>query len=284
MHTFPNIKIQNQMIHTHILSDYYYAIPYGPKYYVWFTYIDNDYVCLFMEVNNRKIINSRKEIVCFDEQLYGTILYGTMVSNKFLVTENIYYYKHENISYKNNLEKLTILAKVFNQIRQISYTTEHKILCMPVLSDTYNDLISKTIPYKVYGIGLSKFNNKHSFIMKYNKTNYCNFMVKADIQSDIYYLFGSDDNKLVYYENALVQSYKTSVYLNTLFRNIKENSNLDALQESDDEFEIIAEDKYVDTNKKVVMKCVYNTKFKKWIPVETIDEPVSAIPSKIKSM
>ena len=81
-----------------------------------------------------------------------------------------------------------------------------------------------------------------------------------------------------------MQSYKTSVYLNTLFRNIKENSNLDALQESDDEFEIIAEDKYVDTNKKVVMKCVYNTKFKKWIPVETIDEPVSAIPSKIKSM
>ena len=49
----------------------------------------------------------------FDDQLYGTILYGTMVSNKFFVTENIYYYKHDNISYKNNLDKLTILAKVF---------------------------------------------------------------------------------------------------------------------------------------------------------------------------
>ena len=122
--------------------------------------------------------------------------------------------------------------------------------------------------------------SKNSFIMKYNKTNYCNFMVKADILSDIYYLFCSKDNKLVYYDNALVQSYKTSVYLNSIFRNIKENSNLDALQESDDEFEIIEENKYVDISKQVVMKCIYNTKFNKWIPIEKVDEPISSLPKK----
>ena len=65
MNSFPNIKLQYQTTNNHILSDYYYAIPYGPKYYVWFTYEENDYVCLFLEVNNRKIINTRKEIVCF---------------------------------------------------------------------------------------------------------------------------------------------------------------------------------------------------------------------------
>lgn len=271
MQSFPNIKVQYQMTNTHILSDYYYAIPFGPKYYAWFTYEEDKYVCLFLEVNNRKIINSRKEIVCFDERLYGTILYGTMVSNKFFVTENIYYYKHDNISYINNREKLTFLVKVFNQIKQISYNKIHKIICMPMLSDNYNDLIAKNIPYKVYGIGLSKFNNKHSFIMKYDKTNYCHFMVKADIQSDIYYLFKMEDNNLIYHDNALVQSYKTSVYLNSLFRNIRENSNLDALQESDDEFEITDEDKYVDTSKQIMMKCIYNTKFKKWVPIEKVD-------------
>ena len=143
MKSFPNIRLQYQRTNNHILSDYYYAIPYGPKYYVWFTYEDDDYVCLFLEVNNRKIINTRKEIVCFDDQLYGTILYGTMVSNKFFVTENIYYYKHDNISYKNNLDKLTILATVFSQIKQISYYKTHKIICMPILSDTYSDLIAK---------------------------------------------------------------------------------------------------------------------------------------------
>jgi len=270
MKSFPPIKVQYHMTNTHILSDYYYAIPHGPKYYVWFTYEKGDYVCLFLEVNNRKITNTRKEIVCFDEQLYGTILHGTMVSNKFFVTENIYYYKHDNISYKSNREKLDILLKVFRQIKQLSYNKGHKIICMPMLSDNYNDLIAKKIPYKVYGIGLSKFNNKHSVIMKYNKTSYCQFIVKADIQSDIYYLFRMEDNNLTYHDTALVQSYKTSVYLNSLFRNIRENRNLDTLQESDDEFEIIDEDKYVDTSKQVVMKCTYNTKFKKWMPIEKI--------------
>jgi hypothetical protein len=273
MKSFPTIKVQYQTTNTHILSDYYYAIPYGPKYYAWFTYEEDDYVCLFLEVNNRKIISTRKEIVCFDERLYGTILYGTMVSNKFFVTENIYYYKHDNISYINNLEKLTLLVKVFKQIKQISYNKGHKIICMPVLSDNYNDLIAKKIPYKVYGIGLCKFNNKQRFIMKYNKANYSQFMVKADIQSDIYDLFRVEEDTLIYHDNALVQSYKTSVYLNSLFRNIRENSNLDALQESDDEFEITDEDKYVDTNKQVMMKCIYNTKFKKWVPIEKVDLP-----------
>ena len=154
MKSFPPIKVQYHMTNTHILSDYYYAIPHGPKYYVWFTYEKGDYVCLFLEVNNRKITNTRKEIVCFDEQLYGTILHGTMVSNKFFVTENIYYYKHDNISYKSNREKLDILLKVFRQIKQLSYNKGHKIICMPMLSDNYNDLIAKKIPYKVYGIGL----------------------------------------------------------------------------------------------------------------------------------
>jgi hypothetical protein len=276
MKSFPNIKVIYQQTNNHILSDYYYAIPYGPKYYVWFTYEDDDYVCLFLEVHNSKIINTRKEIVCFDDQLYGTILYGTMVSNKFFVTENIYYYKHDNISYKNNREKLSLLAKVFSQIKQVSYNKIHKIICMPVLSDNYNDLISRNIPYKVYGIGLSKFNNNHSYIMKYNKTNYCTFMVQADIQSDIYYLFSLEDNILTYYDHALVQTYKNSIYLNSLFRNIRENSYLDAVQESDDEFEITNHDKYVDTSKQVVMKCIYNSKFKKWSPIEMVDGPISS--------
>jgi hypothetical protein len=48
---------------------------------------------------------------------------------------------------------------------------------------------------------------------------------------------------------------------------VKEDMNIDALEESDDE------DNYnmvTDTTKKVVMECVYNTKFKKWTPVKLI--------------
>ena len=56
--------------------------------------------------------------------------------------------------------------------------------------------------------------------------------------------------------------------MNSLFRNIKENINLDALEESDDEdeFENISLDKYVDLDKKYVMKLATN--FKSWKPIE----------------
>ena len=62
--------------------------------------------------------------------------------------------------------------------------------------------------------------------------------------------------------------------MNDLFRNIKENSNLDLLEESDDEdeFENISETKYVDMNKSVVMNCEFNTKFKRWEPTTITDK------------
>jgi hypothetical protein len=64
--------------------------------------------------------------------------------------------------------------------------------------------------------------------------------------------------------------YKKSILMNTLFRNIKENYNLDLLEESDeeDDFENINIDKYVDVKKEIYMKCKYNMKFKKWEPIE----------------
>jgi hypothetical protein len=57
--------------------------------------------------------------------------------------------------------------------------------------------------------------------------------------------------------------------MNKLFRNIKENNNLDALEESDDEeeFQDSREDKYVYLDRSFKMNCEYNHKFKRWIPV-----------------
>ena len=108
------------------------------------------------------------------------------------------------------------------------------------------------------------------------------FMVKADIQNDIYHLSNPDgtdsaNNANTNVENELIASipdYKTSVMMNSLFRNIKENKSLDALEESDDEdeFENVNIDKFVDLSKKIKMKCIYNYKFKKWTPVARMNE------------
>jgi len=69
---------------------------------------------------------------------------------------------------------------------------------------------------------------------------------------------------------AHIPNYKTSVMMNAIFRNIKENRNLDALEESDDEDEIADSGKcssLVDLDKCVKMDCTFNARFKRWHPV-----------------
>ena len=105
---------------------------------------------------------------------------------------------------------------------------------------------------------------------KYN-SSYTTLKVMATIQDDIYNLYSVVDNnkeKEKFIGIAMISTYKTSVMMNKIFRNIKENNNLDLLEESEDEedFENIKEDKYVDLNKSVLMNCVYSKRFKKWEP------------------
>jgi hypothetical protein len=96
------------------------------------------------------------------------------------------------------------------------------------------------------------------------------FRVMADIQNDVYHLFAYDG----YTNIAYIGSRDSSVYMNKLFRNIRENTNVDYGEESEDEdiFQNTSLDKYVDLKKEYKMHCVYNAKFKKWVPVHVVDE------------
>jgi hypothetical protein len=96
------------------------------------------------------------------------------------------------------------------------------------------------------------------------------FIVKPDIQNDIYHLYTLDN---VYDSIACIPDYKTSVMMNKLFRIIKENNDLDALEESDDEeeFENPNIDKFVNLEKSYKMICNLNKKFKKWVPIKIND-------------
>ena len=100
------------------------------------------------------------------------------------------------------------------------------------------------------------------------------FHVKADVQNDIYYVLHASDEPIT--QNTMIAhipNYKTSVMMNSIFRNIKENRNLDALEESDDEDEIADPNNpdkcssLVDLDKCVKMECAFNARFKRWHPV-----------------
>jgi hypothetical protein len=101
------------------------------------------------------------------------------------------------------------------------------------------------------------------------------FLVRPDIQDDIYNLYClNNEFKEEHHGIAHIPNYVTSVMMNKLFRVIKENDNLDALEESDDEEEFENEniDKFVYLDKSYKMECQYIHKFKKWIPIKLADD------------
>lgn len=102
------------------------------------------------------------------------------------------------------------------------------------------------------------------------------FRVMADIQSDIYLLYAYNDTaetKFDFVDIAYIVSYKDRVFMNSLFRNIRENLNIDYGEESEDEdmFQNTDVDKYVDLKREYRMVCAFHQKFKKWVPLRTVD-------------
>jgi len=144
------------------------------------------------------------------------------------------------------------------------------------------------------GINIKQTDNNHTVVKSafvpphpiradYSKPQYkfpTVFQVIADIQFDIYYLFAFGKNKTPVYCNiAHIPNYDTSVFMNGIFRNIRENKNLDYIEESDDEddFQNSNIDKYVDTNKIALIECTFSHKFKKWIPVKVVGKHMKVV-------
>ena len=298
--TIVHNKVQN--------ADYILAIPEGKKYFAWFTVFKKQNVCVLMEISSNKQICGLQIVqCCFHESLaFGTIFYGTLFKydyNRFFSIENILQYKGKEYSSLSFDYKLETLENIFSrEIQQQAYTSYTVVFGLPVFNNSFSDLM-KTIPLLPYKIRYLQFREKkrrqgndcsnlaysHSIphtdhIFQRNKSLGNNtsrekvFQVKPDLQNDIYHLFvysrvdnnnNSISNDDGYYDVAYIPDYKTSVMMNKLFRNIKENTNLDALEESDgeEEFQDTREDKFVYLERVYNMVCEYNYKFKRWSPL-----------------
>ena len=175
-------------------------------------------------------------------------------------------------SHTNNDETIIPYEQISYPLHHIQYRSLTSIV--PHLNFIPNNdvVVVKPVTSKIVPRTQKKtMNNRHNSReqTKYKTT----FIIKADSQTDVYNLYAYDEQKkLNLYDVAYIPNCKSSVYMNSLFRNIKENYNLDLIEESDDEddFEDVREDKYVDTNLEIVMDCVYHTKFKRWVPIKVI--------------
>jgi len=173
--------------------------------------------------------------------------------------------KITNLKYKIQ----TIQFKQFTDFNTFSYMHHEKLnnLLNNNNNNNYinNKIINNNIINKIY-------TNKHQNIIQKNskERKFIVFNVKPDIQNDIYHLYCYNNDNLVLYDTANIPNFKTSVMMNKLFRTIKENDNLDYLEESDneDEFENENNNKFVNLKQSYNMCCSYNYKFKKWTPIQ----------------
>ncbi len=111
---------------------------------------------------------------------------------------------------------------------------------------------------------------------KYNQTQqtdqYAKFVIKSHYQEDIYNLYCLDkNNHIIQFNIANIPDYKTSVMMNKYFRNIKENIDLDTLEESDDEenFQNVDLEKHL-LNNICIFKCIFCLKTMMWTPIKYI--------------
>ena len=289
---FPRIKLSYEnILHKKVFKfDLLIAIPEGIKCFVWFTNENNVNVCYTLELMDGAITKLKREYACFNSELvFGTIMFGTKFKSKntiFFTIENIYYYKGSslyNLKYKN---KLKLLRSIFStDIKQASYNNLFVIFGVPMMKTSYVDMMKEidALPYKIKYIQYQNFENTNVndvILTLYKKKHYIEYVkitkrfifnVKPDTQYDIYHLYIENQE---YYDVAYIPDFKTSVLMNSIFRNIKENRNLDLLEESDndDEFEDDNIDKYVFLNKECKMECNYNDKFKRWAPIKVVDD------------
>jgi hypothetical protein len=169
--------------------------------------------------------------------------------------------------YESNKNRLYYIAhhiqlRKWDEISPYLNIPLNKIGSNPILTEPKPKAIvsNKCISYKPIPIDFNKPQYKYS----------CVFNVCADIQYDVYHLYAcGKNNELIYYNVAEIPTLKTSVFMNSLFRKIKENQNIDYIEESDDEedFNNVAEDKYVDLTKNILIECTFHYKFKKWVPI-----------------
>jgi hypothetical protein len=246
------------------------------------------------------------------ESYYGTLLYGTIIQDDELpvfVIEDLCHYRGRNVRHLLFGEKLTYLQKLFEKDLPDQCAHDGLILSLPYMRVS-RDAALDSLPFYESMTKPAKYVSHHIQFRSSGKVApYLNhiykkpqpvvelstqilvprkdvnhrlpaysravvFRVVADVRDDVYHMFAHGGQDTTVYVNVLyIGTRQQSKYMNSLFRNIKENINIDYGEESDDEetFQDMRLDKYVDLTREHNVECVFNRKFRMWEPTKKVE-------------
>jgi len=250
---FPKITKINYDVTNH-LNKMSLFIPKGPKLFAWFTYYNNQSICVFYNQEQGKIFT---HYVCFKEELsLGTILYGTLIDNHF-VCETIHLYKNESVG-GNFISKLNVMKEILKfSIKDTKCSNYFQTISfkLPQMSTSKVLLECSNLPYHVYGI-LQIDNQKNPKMIILHHL-FGHFHIKKDSLEDVYNLYAlNEKNELTIYSTALVNDFKTSHFLKKIFRIKTTYKNVEFSDDEEDEKE----------EQSIFVSCLYIHEFKKWKP------------------
>jgi hypothetical protein len=223
------------------------VVPVGDIVYLWLT-AEKSNVSYIVSTDLRHI---QKQYITFHPKLafgIGTLLVGIEYIynniNCFCIT-NIYTYKGESVHSLDWNDKYKMIHKLLK--KEYKTTPHSPFLGLPYTIDGYTSFIKAPLTYKgrIEYLGKSSIQKRENTLWK---------TIMASPKEDIYYIKGTT-------ENVMVNTLKLSVALNRIFRNVKENDNLDAVEESDDEYDNPEETRWI-RPVEYNIQCVWNMKYK----------------------
>lgn len=289
---FPDIELSyDKTLVKKVRADAFSVLPQGDASILWITYVGDKRVALLMKLGNNGAISSAiPMILSFHDELSlgsGTIMQGIVFKcsnmTNFACT-NILLHCGMPVHRMRMIDKMELIYKILEtHINSRVLTRDGLSIGLPPTTSSFHEAIdiAKTLPYNVshirsllmhscYAVGITPYTASFKATAV--------LIVRPALQQDIYHLYTSDNRK--HRLPAAVQDYETSVLLNKSFRTIKENANLDTLEESDDDadFEDVRPDKYVDLKKNIAYICEYVPRFGKWQPIQRA-EPLRKLTS-----
>lgn len=223
----------------------------GPKAFAWFTFLDKRPICILLHLDGNEIQKVSHVYVSFKEHLsLGTILYGTLLKQQFVV-ENIYYEKGEPVHLSLH-DKLQRMKKVLEDIQRCELKESIQFY-LPKMVQQRHLLEASNMPYIVYGI----LSVQHAKLFVLNQS-FCTFLARRrEEMEDVYELFARDETKqMQFYCTALLNDFKTSHFMKKYA--FKNKPTYKTIELSDSE-----EEEYLGD---FAVQCLFIPEFKRWKP------------------
>ena len=249
--SFPKIKLDTYQKTAHLNPGLSILIPKGLKAFAWFTFLDKRPICIFLHLEGNEIQKVSHIYVSFKEHLsLGTILYGTLLKQQFVV-ENIYYEKGEPVHVSLN-DKLQRMKAVLEDIQRCEFKESIQFY-LPKMVQQRILLEASNMPYAVYGI-LSVQSSKFYVLNQ----SFCTFLARRrEEMEDVYDLFALNEFKqLQPYSTALLNDFKTSHFMKKCAFKNKPTYKVIELSDSEEE-ESLGD---------FVVQCLFIPEFKRWKP------------------